>query len=211
MDTLNPWIDAVAVAVFAASGALTASRKQMDIVGFAFVGTVTGIGGGTIRDLLLGRPVFWIAEPAPLLVCIVVAGVLFFTASSFESRYRVLLWADAVGLALYSVVGAAKALAVGAPAAVAVLMGVITATFGGVIRDVVCAEVPLILRKEIYATAALAGAGVFVGLEAFGLSGPHAGAAGIAAAFLIRAAAIVFGLSAPVYKPRPGRDYGDGR
>jgi len=162
VETVIHGLDFCGVAVFAVSGALTASRKQMDIVGFCLIATVTGIGGGTLRDLLLGvGAVYWIQEPSYVLLCCAIAAVLFFTASSFESRFRVLLWADAVGLAVFCITGAEKALLAGAPATVAVLMGVMTATFGGVIRDVLCAEIPLILRREIYATAAAAGAIAF--------------------------------------------------
>ena len=147
------WLDLCGVAVFAASGALTASRKQMDIVGFCLIATVTGIGGGTVRDLLLGQgAVYWITQPVYVLICIGVGVLMFFTAPYIEFRYRVLLWADAAGLALFCVTGAEKALEVTNSLPVSVIMGVMTATFGGIIRDVLCAEVPLILRKEIYAT-----------------------------------------------------------
>src|SRR4051794_39240057 len=115
------------------------------------------IGGGTIRDLLLNRgPVSWVNDPSTIVLCFAVAAVLFlfFTAHHFESRFRALLWADAVGLAVFCIGGAKVALSAGASALVAVLMGVMTATFGGILRDVLCAEVPLILRREIYATAA---------------------------------------------------------
>jgi hypothetical protein len=112
-------------------------------------------GGGTLRDLLLDRgAVSWVTDPSTIVLCFAVAGVLFFTAHHFESRFQALLWADAVGLAVFCVGGAEIALSAGAPALVAVLMGVMTATFGGILRDVLCAEVPLILRREIYATAA---------------------------------------------------------
>ncbi len=159
IDWIVGWLDVAGVAVFAASGALTASRQQMDVVGFALVATVTGIGGGTIRDLLLGTgPVFWVFAPSYLFLCVGVAILLFFAAPLFESRFRALLWADAAGLAIFCVIGAEAALRAGSPGSVAVLMGVITATFGGLVRDVLCAEVPLILRREIYATAAAVGA-----------------------------------------------------
>ncbi|MDF2780834.1 MAG: hypothetical protein K0S96_638 [Geminicoccaceae bacterium] len=207
IDWIVGWLDVAGVAVFAASGALTASRQQMDVVGFALVATVTGIGGGTIRDLLLGTgPVFWVFAPSYLFLCVGVAILLFFAAPLLESRFRALLWADAAGLAIFCVIGAEAALRAGSPGSVAVLMGVITATFGGLVRDVLCAEVPLILRREIYATAAAVGAGVYVGLDA-------AGAAPIAAfatAFGIRAVGLTRGLSLPVYRNRPGRDDGDG-
>src|SRR5919206_1875619 len=127
-NTATAALDWFGVVVFAISGALVASRKQMDLVGFALLGTVTGIGGGTLRDILLGQlPVFWVREPAYLVTCVLVSGIVFFTAHVPRSRYKLLLWFDAVGLALFSVAGAEKALLAGAGATVAVAMGVITA------------------------------------------------------------------------------------
>ena len=207
MSGLIQWLDLAGVAVFAASGALVASRAQMDVVGFVLVATATGVGGGTLRDLLLGRPVFWIAQPEYLWVCLVVAVVLFFAASGIQRRYPVLLWADAAGLSLFATTGAAVALDAGTTWPVAVLMGVMTATFGGLVRDVICNEIPLILRKEIYATAAALGAGVHVALGAAGAAAPAPGIAGFAACFVLRALAIRFRLALPTYRPRPGRDY----
>ena len=206
LDGIIGWFDGFGVAVFAASGALTASRKQMDVAGFALVATATGIGGGTMRDLLLGAtPVFWISTPWHLLLCIAVAIVLFFTAHLLESRFRALLWADAGGLAVFCVIGADTALRAGAPAIVAVLMGMLTATFGGVVRDILCAEVPLILRREIYATAAAVGAAVYVGLHLAGSGRAAAAVAAFVFAFAIRAVGIAFGLSLPTYRGT-GRD-----
>lgn len=202
---LTAIIDFVGVAAFAATGALVASRKEMDIVGFALLGAVTGIGGGTLRDLLLGLPVFWIAAPAYLVICVVVSAVIFFTAHLPYSRYRLILWLDAAGLALFAVVGAEKALIAGAGPVIAVAMGVITATFGGVIRDVLGGESPVILSREIYATAALAGALAFVVLAALDLPRDAALAGALALGFAVRGAAISLGWSLPRYRPRPGR------
>ena len=208
MEQWIAWLDLCGVAVFAASGALTASRKQMDIVGFCLIATVTGIGGGTVRDLLLGQgAVYWITQPVYVLICIGVGVLIFFTAPYIEFRYRVLLWADAAGLALFCVTGAEKALEVTNSLPVSVIMGVMTATFGGIIRDVLCAEVPLILRKEIYATAGAAGALTYIALILLSVAPIWAQLAGFGAAFAIRAVGIAFGVSLPVYKPRPGRDY----
>ncbi len=204
------WLDFLGVAVFAATGALTASRKQLDIVGFMLLAAVTGIGGGTLRDLLIGRPVFWIGQPVYIAVTTGVALLVFFTAHRLESRFRVLLWLDAMGLSLFCAMGADIALAQGTPASVAVLMGTMTATCGGLIRDIVCAEVPLVLRREIYVTAAALGALVFVGLSALG-AGPDASLiAAAAACFAIRGLALWHGWSLPAYRPRPGRDYPPG-
>lgn len=202
------WLDLLGVAVFAASGALTASRKQLDIVGFALLAAVTGIGGGTLRDLLIGRlPVFWVKEPAYIAVTTAVAMLVFFTAHRLESRFRVLLWLDAMGLALFCALGAQTALLWGVTASVAVLMGTMTATFGGLIRDIVCAEVPLVLRHEIYVTAAALGAAVFVLLSQVGIPAGASLVAAAAACFALRGLALWFGWSLPVYRPRPGRDY----
>ncbi|MEJ2016185.1 MAG: trimeric intracellular cation channel family protein [Limibacillus sp.] len=202
------WMDLLGVAVFAATGALVASRKQMDIVGFALMASVTGIGGGTLRDLLLDRPVFWIGDTSYLLVCLGVALLLFLTAHLVQRRFIALLWADALGLAAFCVLGAELARRAGADPLIAVVMGMMTATFGGLIRDVLCQELPLILRKEVYASAAAAGAIVHVaGTEALGLSVLVSASAGLASAFALRAAGIAFGLSLPPYKPREARDY----
>lgn len=210
MAPLVFWLDLFGVCVFAASGALVASRKQLDLVGFVLIATVTGIGGGTLRDLLLGRaPVFWVGEPLHLWLTTATALLVFVTAHHLESRFKALLWADAVGLAIFAVIGAEIALAAGVPWSVAALMGVMTATFGGLIRDVLCNELPLLLRKEIYATAAVAGAAVDIALRAAGAAGDVAIGLGFATAFLARGAGILFGLSLPVYRPRPGRDWPD--
>lgn len=210
LDALLWWLDIAGIAVFAASGALVASRKQMDAVGFVLIAAVTAFGGGTVRDLLLGRvPPFWLRDPTWLAVASAVAILVFFTAHRIESRFRALLWADAVGLALFAVLGAEIALLAGATPWAAVLLGVATATFGGAARDVICNEVPLLLRKEIYALAALAGAAVFVALRINGVWRDPALLAGLAVAFGIRAVAIARGWSLPAYKPRPGRDYPD--
>jgi len=207
VESFIHWLDLCGVGVFAASGALTASRKQMDLVGFCLIATVTGIGGGTLRDLLLDRgPVSWVNNPSTIVLCFAVAAVLFFTAHHFESRFRALLWADAVGLAVFCVGGAEVALSAGASALVAVLMGVMTATFGGILRDVLCAEVPLILRREIYATAAAAGAITYVALET-AEAGWIAQIVGFGVGFGARAIGIVTGFSLPTYRSRPGRVY----
>ena len=178
MESFIHWLDLCGVGVFAASGALTASRKQMDLVGFCLIATVT----------------------------FAVAAVLFFTAHHIESRFRALLWADAVGLAVFCVGGAEVTLSAGAPALVAVLMGVMTATFGGILRDGLCAEVPLILRREIYATAAAAGAITYVALET-AEAGWIAQVVGFGVGFGARAIGIVTGFSLPTYRSRPGRVY----
>ncbi len=211
LDAWLYWIDHAAIAVFAVSGALVASRKQMDAVGFILIAVVTGFGGGTVRDLLLGRtPVFWLRAPDLVGIAVLAAVLVFFTAHLFNNRFKALLWADAVGLSIYAVLGAEIALIAGANPWAAVILGVVTATFGGIVRDVICNEIPLILRREIYATAAAAGAAVFVVLRMEGVWREPAFLAGALTCFVIRAAAIQRGWSLPGYRPRPGRDYPDG-
>lgn len=204
-DTALAVLDWLGLAVFAVTGALVASRKEMDIVGFALLGTATGIGGGTLRDLILGVPVFWTAEPAYLGTCLAVSLLVFFTAHVPQSRYTLLLWFDAAGLALFAVAGAEKALGVGADPLVAVFLGVATATFGGILRDVIGAEPSIALRREIYVTAAVLAASVFVALAALGAPREVAIGAGLSAGFGLRGAALAFGWSLPRYRPRPGR------
>jgi len=187
------------------SGSLVSSRKQTDIVGFAMLGSVTGIGGGTIRDVLLGiQAIFWVAQPTYLLACVAVACVTFFFAHIPQHRYRYLRWLDAVGLALFAVTGAGVALAHGASPSIAVAMGVATAAFGGIIRDILGGESPIILSQEIYIRAALVGATVFVGLLELGASQDIAVVLGFAAGFGLRAAALHWGLTLPRYQPRTG-------
>jgi uncharacterized membrane protein YeiH len=208
MDHLIVLLEFLGVAVFAASGALTASRKELDPFGFILVAAVTGTGGGTFRDVVLGRlPVFWVETPAYLGVCAAIAIVAFFIAPRLESRFYALLWADALGLGLFAVQGTETALDAGAGPVVAVLLGMATATFGGIIRDVLCAEVPLMLRREIYATAAAAGALAYVLLVYAGTGRLTATALAFAVGFGIRAVALHWNLSLPAYKARPGRVY----
>jgi Predicted membrane protein len=200
------WLDYAGVAVFAATGALAASRKQLDLIGFIFFAAVTGTGGGSVRDLILGAtPVFWVKNPTYLLVCAAVAILVFFTAHLVESRYRLLLWLDAVGLAAYSVMGAAKGLAASGSMTVAIVTAMMTATFGGILRDVLAGEPSVLMRPEVYLTAALVGGGVFVAGDYAGLPLPAASAIGVLAAFLVRGGALHYGWAFSPYKSRPGR------
>jgi uncharacterized membrane protein YeiH len=200
-------IDLIAVAVFAVTGALVASRKQLDIFSFITFGTVTGIGGGTIRDLLLGvAPVFWVREPVHISICVVASVLVYFTAHLVSSRYKWILWLDALGLSLVCVAGAQKGLDAGAGPVVAVVMGVITATFGGIIRDVLGQEPSLLLRREIYMTAAIAGSVAFVGLLGMGLSQAWSATIGFAICLFVRSLALSLGWSLPTYKARAGRE-----
>ncbi|WEK51068.1 MAG: trimeric intracellular cation channel family protein [Candidatus Kaistia colombiensis] len=201
-------LNLIGVFVFALTGALAASRKQLDIVGFAFLASITGVGGGTLRDVILGAtPVFWITQPAPLVLCVATAAVVYFLAPFVEYRYRLLLWADAVGISGYCVMGASRALDAGASPFSAVVMGVVTATFGGIIRDIVAGEPSVILRKEIYVTATVAGATLFVLAILFGAPFWPAALLGAISAFIVRAGALAFGWTLPIYRSRPGRAF----
>jgi uncharacterized membrane protein YeiH len=205
ITSLITFVDLLAVAVFAVTGALVASRKQMDIIAFCWLGLVTGIGGGTVRDLLLGLPVFWVRESIYVIVCLLAASAVYFTAHSLRSRYRLLLWLDAIGLALVTVAGTAKGLDAGAGPVVAIVMGVITAALGGIIRDILGQEPSIILRKEIYVTASVVGALVFVAANGIGISRAPAMILGFVLALGVRGIAIVTGWSLPTYRPRAGR------
>jgi len=197
-------VERIGVAVFALSGALVAARKGMDPFGFALLATVTGVGGGSLRDVLLGRPAFWIQDPTDPVICVAVALALYFHGrrrglAFFGGGGRILVWADAMGLAIFAVVGSATALEAGAPPITAVVLGTLTATFGGIIRDILAGDVPLVLHREIYVTAAFLGAAVHAGAVSAGLPGFIAGAAGIASAFVLRALAILKDWSLPPY------------
>jgi len=201
------YLDLFGVAIFATTGALVASRRQMDIIGFALLATLTGVGGGTLRDLILDRPVFWIVDQTYLVTCLTIAIVGFFASHLIQRRYIALLWLDAVGLAAYGVLGAHIAHTNGAGFFVASALGVMTSTFGGMIRDVVCDENVLILQDEIYATAALAAAGGYMALVYLGMPFFFAAILGTTIGFIVRAGAIQFGWKIARYKPREGRDY----
>lgn len=204
--TLPEALDHAAVFVFALTGALAASRAQLDIVGFAFVASLTAVGGGTLRDLILDRnPVFWVAEPAFIGVAVTAAILVFFTAHRLESRLRALTWLDALALSVAVPAGVGVALATGQHWSVTLIMGIATGCFGGLLRDVVCNEVPLVLKQgELYATAAFAGAvAALVALRVM----PEGAALLVCAAvtFTLRAGSLVFGWQLPVYKSRPPR------
>ncbi|MBP2235985.1 putative membrane protein YeiH [Sinorhizobium kostiense] len=200
-------LDYAGVAVFAATGALAASRKQLDIIGYLFLASVTGIGGGTMRDVILGAtPVFWVVNPAYLVVCAAVGLLVFFTAHRLESRYRMLVWLDAIGLSAYCVMGAAKGLAATGSPIVALVTGMLTATFGGILRDLLAGEPSVLLRPEIYVTAALVGAGAFVLATLAGLPVAIASSLGVVAAFAVRGGALRYGWTLPTGKSGPGRD-----
>jgi uncharacterized membrane protein YeiH len=201
LETTLTVLDYAAVAVFGASGALAAARAKHDIITFGFFAAVTGVGGGTLRDLLIDAPVFWVARPEYVVVCLGAALAVWILGWG-QSRDRLLLWFDALGMAAYAIVGALKASSLGAPPVSAVIMGVLTATFGGVLRDVLAHQPSVLLRRELYVTPALLGASVFAGLHALDLPLAVSGGLGFLSAFAVRAGAILFGWQMPGF---PGR------
>nr|WP_325251584.1 trimeric intracellular cation channel family protein [Amylibacter sp.] len=204
---MNPLdaLDYAAVFVFALTGALTASRAQLDIIGFVFLASLTAVGGGTIRDLLLDRnPIFWIEDPRYILIASLAAALVFVTAHRFESRLRLILWLDALALSVAVSAGVGVALSTGQSAIIVALMGAVTGSMGGLMRDVVANEVPLALKQgELYVTAAFAGAiAALLTTELTDhLLAPLA--ACTAVTLVLRAGSIAFGWRLPVYKSRP--------
>jgi len=197
--TLLAWLDLFGIAVFAASGALAAARRQQTLVTFSFFALVTGVGGGTVRDLLIGAPVFWVHDWRVPAVCLATAGLIWVTPAHFW-KGRALDWFDAVGMAVYAVFGAAKSLSFGVPLLPAMMMGVITACVGGIIRDVLAGEPSILLRPELYVTAAALAAALFVILAGLGVPLIAAALIGAVSGFGLRALAITRGLAIPSYK-----------
>jgi uncharacterized membrane protein YeiH len=199
--------DSIGVFVFALSGGMLASRKGMDFFGILVISLLPAIGGGTLRDLLLDRQVFWLVQSHTILIALA-GGTVSAILGERIARFKTLIWLDAMGLALFCVIGAQAAYALGYGPVVIVMMGTITASFGGLLRDVVCNEVPLILREDIYATAALIGALVFwLGLT-IGLSVTLAMIAGGIVAFIIRATVITLKTIQPKLLVAPFRKKG---
>lgn len=199
-------LDLLGTVVFAVSGALAASRKNMDIFGFCVLALMPAVGGGTLRDLLIGRqPVFWIEDTSYILAALGVAVLFFFGAHRIKSRYNLLVWMDAMGLALFGVLGCGIALETGTGSLVAVLMGVVTAVTGGMIRDIICNEIPLILSREIYATAAFVSGITYITCIALGLNPVWSTVAGVVLGFAVRAAGIITDFSLPSFERQIGR------
>ena len=182
IQNLIAFIDVFAAVTFAATGALVASRKGLDILGFMWLGVMTGVGGGTVRDLVLDAPVFWVVNPNYLTICLVTAIAVYLAAPRIESRYTLLLWFDALGLAFVTVAG-------------------------GIIRDLIGNEPSIVLKREIYVTAAATGAGIYVLTDALDVDWLNPALAGFIVTFTIRALAIAFNWSMPGYQ-RPARDAG---
>jgi uncharacterized membrane protein YeiH len=199
LDPLLGMLDWVGVGVFALSGALVAAARRQTLVTFIFFAVVTGVGGGTVRDLLIGAPVFWIGENVTLLICVAAAMVVW-VAPARMWRGSALLWLDAAGLAAYATFGAAKGLAFGVAPIPAIGMGVLTACLGGIVRDVLAGEPSILMRPELYVTAAAFSSALMVGLLALGLPGMAAGLIAAGSGFALRAAAVGRGWSLPAYR-----------
>lgn len=189
-------MDQIGVFVFALSGAIMAVRKDMDLFGIVFMASLPAIGGGTIRDLLLDQPIFWFTDTHALFLILAAAIAVFFFYSRIQD-FRPLRWADALGMSLFAVTGAAKAASLGQHPAVVIIMGVLTACAGGLLRDIVANEEPLLLKTDIYATAALTGAGSYVVMTSIGVSAAPSFIVGMSFAFCLRGAALIFDLSLP--------------
>jgi uncharacterized membrane protein YeiH len=200
-EALGPALDFLnlaGIAVFAASGAMLAAEKKLTFVTFIFFAVATGVGGGTVRDLLIGAPVFWMHHNVTLLICLAAAAIVWLLSERLWPT-RALLWFDAAGLAAFSAYGAAKALAFGIAPLPAFAMGVLTGCMGGIIRDVLAGEPSILMRPELYVTAAALAAALFVALLWLGLPGGAAGLVAFAAGFALRGAAIWRGWSLPAY------------
>ncbi len=201
------FLDYASVTVFALTGALVASRAQLDLVGFAFVACLTAVGGGTVRDLLLDRhPVFWVGQPDYILIATAAAVLVFFTAHLVESRYNWLVWLDSFALSIAVAAGTGVAMSLDQSGVIVVLMGISTGCLGGLMRDVVCNEVPLVLKQgQLYVSCAFAGALSAVLAARLGMDALPALALCAIVCWALRAGSLLFGWQLPVYKGRPPR------
>lgn len=197
---LVQFFDVLAAIVFAVSGSLVASRKGLDVMAFMWFAVITGVGGGTVRDLILNVPVFWVQNPVHVSACLVTAVAMHFVAPLVESRYRTLLWFDAFGLALVTVAGTVKASDVGAPALVAIAMGAVTGVVGGIVRDTLGHVPSVLLQTEIYVTASVLGGCTYVLLDDLGVGRAPAMVTAFLVTFTVRVLAIRFGWSLPVFR-----------
>jgi len=192
------WLDLLGVAVFAVSGTLQAARRRLDPFGALVLAVVTAIGGGTLRDLLLDqRPIFWISAPDYLLVIVLATALTVTVGRRYAPPSQILAVADAAGLALFTISGTEIASRAGVHPAIAVTMGAITGCAGGLLRDILCAQLPLLLHRDIYATAALAGATTYLLLAAAGVPEQAATLLAMAATFGLRLIAISRDLHLP--------------
>jgi uncharacterized membrane protein YeiH len=197
-------LEMLGTAAFAATGALAASRKNMDIFGFCVLALMPAVGGGTIRDVIIDRtPIFWVSDTRYVVVALTVALLIFFISYKPGSRRRWLVWTDAMGLALFAALGTEISLAYNTGPLVAVMLGVTTAVTGGMIRDVICNEIPLVLSHEIYATAAFVASIAYIAAKNFGLIDNVALGIAVIAGFAVRALAILYDWSLPSFGAKP--------
>ena len=192
-------LDYLGIGVFAASGAILAADKRTDLVTFCFFAVAAGVGGGTLRDLLIGAPVFWVHQNGTLLICLV-AGLAVWATGPRLLGGNTIVWLDAVGLAAYAAYGAAKGLAFGNAPLPAFAMGVLTSCAGGIIRDLLANQPSILLRSELYVTVAALSAGLMVSFELAGVPSIVGGLLAAILGFSLRAAAILKGWSLPTYK-----------
>ncbi|MBS1062914.1 trimeric intracellular cation channel family protein [Gluconobacter wancherniae] len=198
-SSILPMLDIAGTAVFAISGALEAAGKRQNIVTFMFFAAITGVGGGTVRDLLISAPVFWMHNATPIAVCMACAVVVWFTPGRLWSE-RAVDWFDGLGIAAYGVFGAAKAIAYGIPLLPAALMGVVSACMGGIFRDMLAGEPSIVIRPEVYVTAVALSSGSYVFLSAIGLNNTLAAGIAMVLGFSLRAVAIVRRTALPSYR-----------
>lgn len=199
LTVLLTWLNLAGICVFAASGALAAVRQRLDFIAACFFALITATGGGTLRDVLIGAPIFWMRDAQPVILCVIVAGAAWLVPLRWWPE-RALEWFDAAGLAAFSVYGAGKAIEYGIGPVPAIAAGITTACLGGVIRDIMAGVPSVLMRHELYVTAALAAAGVYVGLQGLGIATPWPGLIGTAVGFALRGAAIQWKLALPQHR-----------
>lgn len=198
-------LDLIGTAIFAITGALAAGRKRMDVFGVVVLGCVTALGGGTLRDVILGNyPVFWVSDTTYLKVAVIVAISTFVLVHRWRLPTIFLIYADAVGLAVFTVIGFQRGFMATHVYSISIVMGVTTGVVGGIIRDVLSAEIPLILRREIYASASLGGGALLALLSYLQLPSPFTVSAAVLTTLVIRLAALHWQLSLPLFRPKEG-------
>ena len=202
MATWLHWVDLAGVAVFAVAGTLMAYKKHMDGFGVVVLASVTAIGGGTLRDMILDLPVFWVQDPSYFYAIIAAAFITIIwlrNKNTFPLHY--LLFADAIGLAFFNVMGLQKALTYGASPLIAIALGTMTGVFGGLIRDVICREIPLVLKGELYATTCIIGGAAYISSMLLGLSTVGCMLVGFVITLAIRLGAMQWHWHLPVFSP----------
>ncbi|QDH16936.1 trimeric intracellular cation channel family protein [Swingsia samuiensis] len=197
--SLLPLLDIAGTAVFAISGALAAARENLNIVTFIFFAAITGVGGGTVRDLLIGAPVIWMHNSTPLAVCVVCGLIIWFTPSRIWPA-KAIDWFDGLGIAAYSVFGTAKAIAYGVPLLPSIIMGIVSTCMGGIFRDMLAGVPSIVVRPELYVTAVALSSGSYALLYELGCNIYVATAIAVLAGFGLRALALWKGLGLPHYQ-----------